>query len=208
MKRAKYVLYSVIGVACAGCPGEIKDPSIFENYQLPVYDAGTPAQDAGAGDAAADSGGNQRLDSGNPAGDGGEDEDEDEPEDEDEETPDAGDPADTGAEEDADVSDGSAMVSCDIQALLALKCDGAGCHGAVGFTGFDVVSPDIGTRLDGQSASVGDCGDLLYVDPENPAQSAIYVQVTDEPCGPRSMPPAGLLSADEQACVLEWLTSL
>jgi len=92
---------------------------------------------------------------------------------------------------------------------FANKC--AICHGGPSGMGmgFDVVSPNIGTRLSGTDAKTVDCLGEKLIDPVTPDKSVVYTKLlpTDPPrCG-QVMPPPGVgaLTPDEIECVRQWV---
>jgi hypothetical protein len=88
--------------------------------------------------------------------------------------------------------------------IMTQKC--AVCHTTVGPMGnLDLMSPDIMGRLAGKTSTTVDCPGETLLDPQMPAKSLIYTQVTrPAKCG-LGMPPSAPLSADEIACVLKWV---
>ena len=112
--------------------------------------------------------------------------------------PDAG-AADAGAKD--------AAVACDFRGLMQQKCGNLACHGAPAqTTGLDLTSAGLANRLEDRTGSSG-CPDHLLIDKENPEKSMLYLKVVGTECGVR-MPLGGMLTSDEQACILSWIEGL
>ena len=92
--------------------------------------------------------------------------------------------------------------------LLKLKCGSAGCHGAASPAAkLDLVSEGLGERLR-DLPSTDACAGYSQIDSAAPEKSLLYLKVTDTPpCEPR-MPIGAPLSAEEQACLLQWIEQL
>jgi hypothetical protein len=119
---------------------------------------------------------------------------------------------DTKKDEDAgagetDAPPPPAAMACDFRAIMQAKCGNANCHGAPGsVTGLDLTTAMLGARVEGRKGK-GSCTDKLLVDVDNPRQSKLYLKVSGSSCGSQ-MPLGGMLSSDEQACVLNWIEKL
>ena len=98
---------------------------------------------------------------------------------------------------------GAEEAVCDAPALVATRC--ASCHNAAApAAGLDLASAGLPGRLEGVTASAN-CADHVPFDSTDPEQSLLYLKVTDAPpCGAR-MPMGGMLTEDEQLCILDWL---
>lgn len=97
--------------------------------------------------------------------------------------------------------------SCDFPGLMQMKCGNGSCHGGPNAgTGLDLTSASLAMRVAGRKGS-GACANKLIVDKNNPEQSELYLKVSGADCGVR-MPLGGMLSTDEQACVLSWMQGL
>jgi hypothetical protein len=86
-------------------------------------------------------------------------------------------------------------------------CGSEFCHGAEAASPLHFVPSELPGSLLGTAASAT-CTGEVYIDPEMPEQSLIYLKMSeDPPCG-SPMPLGALDSVDEteRACVLEWLT--
>lgn len=100
-----------------------------------------------------------------------------------------------------------AAPACDFRAVMQAKCGNASCHGAPGSsTGLDLTTAMLAARVDGRKGK-GSCTDKLLVDVDNPRQSKLYLKVSGTTCGSQ-MPLGGMLTSDEQACVLSWIEKL
>lgn len=100
-----------------------------------------------------------------------------------------------------------AAPACDFPAIMQAKCGNASCHGAPGSsTGLDLTTAMLAARVDGRKGK-GACTDKLLVDVDNPRQSKLYLKVSGTTCGSQ-MPLGGMLTQDEQACVLTWIEKL
>ena len=90
---------------------------------------------------------------------------------------------------------------------MMAKCGNASCHGApASSTGLDLTSANLGTRVQGRKGK-GECRDNFLIDPDNPADSKLYLKVTGSTCGSQ-MPLGGMLTQPEQECVLTWIENL
>lgn len=97
--------------------------------------------------------------------------------------------------------------ACDFRGLVQAKCGSSGCHGGPSAsTGLDLTSASLAMRVEGRKGPSA-CKDRLLIDPENPAQSALYLKVTGSSCGSQ-MPLGGSLSSSEKACFLSWIEGL
>lgn len=198
MRRATFALYSALTLLCAGCPGTIEDPSIFLQDTSPANDAGSGEElDASGTDAGAaeDSSQPPPRDTGTSAPEAGPGEDA------------GGEDAGSDAAEPDAASDAAVTVSCDFDTLMAQRCGKLSiCHILPApAASLDLVSPDLATRLEGRSGTSA-CGEYLLLNPESPEQSALYLKVTDSPCGAR-MPLGEFLTPEDQTCILEWIQS-
>ncbi|HET8932848.1 MAG TPA: hypothetical protein VFN67_05390 [Polyangiales bacterium] len=100
-----------------------------------------------------------------------------------------------------------AAMACDFRAIIEAKCGNASCHGAPGsVTGLDLTTAMLAARVEGRKGK-GTCTDKLLVDVDNPRQSKLYLKVSGSTCGSQ-MPLGGMLTSDEQACVLTWIEKL
>ena len=100
-----------------------------------------------------------------------------------------------------------ATVACDFRAIMQAKCGNANCHGAPGsVTGLDLTTAMLAARVEGRKGK-GACTDKLLVDVDDPRQSKLYLKVSGSSCGTQ-MPLGGMLTSDEQACVLSWIEKL
>lgn len=100
-----------------------------------------------------------------------------------------------------------AAMACDFRAIMQAKCGNANCHGAPGsVTGLDLTTAMLAARVEGRKGK-GACTDKLLVDVANPRQSKLYLKVSGSSCGSQ-MPLGGMLTSDEQACVLTWIEKL
>jgi hypothetical protein len=204
MKFGETASYCLIMAACAGCPGTIDDPSIFEKFGQPSSqnDAGDADSslpgDAGSSEEAGLDASGSLEDSGGTTLDGDISNDGDSaPSDASAEDGGAP-PEDAGTGADADIG-------CDFAALIDLKCKR--CHSAPVLTNtLDLLSPDLAGRI-GTTQGTGGCSSYQIIDTAQPERSALYLQVTAEACGSR-MPLNGTLTDGEQACILRWIQSL
>lgn len=92
--------------------------------------------------------------------------------------------------------------------VFAKHCAQQGCHSAVEPAVFlDLASAGLEARLVGRPS--GTCENRLLVDPGRPGQSFLLEKLNAElpSCGTR-MPPTGSLSAEEIACVDQWIAGL
>jgi hypothetical protein len=94
------------------------------------------------------------------------------------------------------------------ESIFAKSCAQQGCHAAVEPAAFlDLSSAGLEGRLVGRLSAT--CENRLLIDPGRPGQSFLLEKLNAEmpSCGAR-MPPAGNLSAEEIACVEQWITGL
>jgi hypothetical protein len=92
--------------------------------------------------------------------------------------------------------------------VLQDKC-ATGCHSAASrLGGLDLQSDGLVERLRGVKGAI--CSGASLIDPDAPEKSALYDKTAAEPsCGGDRMPLTGdLLTDDERACLLSWLTSV
>lgn len=105
---------------------------------------------------------------------------------------------------------GACPPGTDVEAtILAAKCGGSVCHDADMPAGaLDLVSPDVAARVSGVEASPACTGNILAV-PGDASTSLLYLKLgSSPPCG-SPMPLGGTaLSADEQACINDWIEAL
>jgi hypothetical protein len=188
MRNIHFTAACMLSFSLAGCPGEITNPEDFIGDTNNVI--GDNQTDAGKG-----GGTNNGSDAGTPpkdAGNGG--------------GTDAGGGGNGGG---TDAGGNPVQASCDFNALMTAKCGSSGCHGGQAgelATGLDLTSANLASRVEGQNGSNG-CADYKMIDTEKPDQSALYLIVTNKPCGVR-MPIGGAMSEAEQQCVLTWIQSL
>ncbi len=105
-----------------------------------------------------------------------------------------------------DAGTGGSSPACpDIPTFLATTCGTAGCHSAASpQQNLDLVSPDVLTRLSGQSAMEGPG---LLIDTSDPASSVLYLKMVSPPPFGSLMPLGGTpVSAANLACVLGWIS--
>jgi hypothetical protein len=101
----------------------------------------------------------------------------------------------------------AASAACDFGALMQAKCGNPSCHGApASGTGLDLTTAMLAMRADGRKGK-GTCTDKLLVDTDNPRESKLYLKVSGNSCGSQ-MPLGGMLTQDEQTCVLNWIEKL
>jgi hypothetical protein len=106
---------------------------------------------------------------------------------------------------------GAGLLACDdrIHELFTDTCSSVGCHtGDHPAQGLDLASPGVEERLIGVTPTGAGCSGVL-VDPKNPAQSLLYLKLTElPPCGV-PMPFGGKrLGARDLECVRSWIASL
>ena len=92
--------------------------------------------------------------------------------------------------------------------IFPTSCGGASCHqGSQPSAGLDLVSPNVAARLVDVPGS--SCGGRPLIDSANPVDSALLDRLLPEPeCGlrmPRALPP---LSAEDTACVAQWVQAV
>lgn len=191
MRNIHFTAACMLALTLVGCPGEISNPEDFIGDTDDVPD--TDKTDAGKG-----GGTNSGTDAGTQkdAGNGGNG---------------AGSDAGTGGGNGggSDAGGNPVQASCDFNALMTAKCGSSGCHGGQAgqlATGLDLTSPNLASRVANQNGKNG-CAEYKMVDTDNPDQSALYLIVTNKPCGVR-MPIGGAMSEAEQNCVLTWIQSL
>ncbi len=192
-----------LAAALTGCAGTLDDPSAYRAYQQAhtARDAGE-ARDAEQAvadaedepSAANDAAPAGEVDAGQGAIDAGSIV-----------VSEAGSASDAGADPEDAQTIGDAAALCNFKALMQTKCGSAACHGGVGSsTLLDLTTDGLAMRLQGFQGS-GSCANMLMVDPQNPAQSALYLRVSGTSCGVR-MPLGGMaLSSEEQECILQWI---
>jgi len=96
--------------------------------------------------------------------------------------------------------------NCDVQAIFASSCNGAGCHGSTGSrANLDLVSPGVDQRLF-HVTSTKECGERKLVVPGHPEQSLLYNKISGATplCGD-PMPLFRSLSKSEVACVAQYI---
>lgn len=87
------------------------------------------------------------------------------------------------------------------------KCGNATCHGGPSSgAGLDLTTDGLAQRLAGKRGSDA-CSTYLLIDTAVPAESALYLKVTDHACGVR-MPLGGTLGNEDQQCILQWIDKL
>jgi hypothetical protein len=113
----------------------------------------------------------------------------------------------TGGGSDSTENGGSGGGSdCDGAALLVTNCGSAGCHGgAIGSFATDEAS--LGEAVGQASTFYASCGSGTLIDPADATQGVIYAKVSGSTCGGQ-MPPGAPLSADDQACIEDFLGGL
>jgi len=101
---------------------------------------------------------------------------------------------------------GTSAPSCDAEMLLAQRCGSPGCH-AAGTQQVDLASPDLASRLLGQSPPAGACMGREFISADG-SQSLLLDKIDDAPpCGVK-MPLVGSLDDDEIDCIAEWVDSV
>jgi hypothetical protein len=90
--------------------------------------------------------------------------------------------------------------------FLIPTCASEFCHGEMGTSPLKLLASNTADGLIDAEASMT-CEGEVYIDPDAPEQSLLYLKLgADPPCGLR-MPLGGMQVDDEQrACVLEWIT--
>lgn len=167
--------------ASAGASGNIPTPP--SSPENPADDPDEPAAAAGSGGAggAAD----QPPDDGT-AGSGG-----------------------ANAEEPEAPAEVPAEPACDGFSIIAASCGQGGCHGQGSNLGNFAESEDIARTFIGRDARLTCAGSGAIIDPENPSGSVLVLKLSDDPpCGNYMPPSAQFLSADEVACIEDWMGSL
>lgn len=91
--------------------------------------------------------------------------------------------------------------------LASATCSGPGCHAAEApNVAPDLISPGVADRL--VNVATAGCTDRFLVDSANPAASYLLESLKPAPgCGSQ-MPIGGVLTAEEIACVEEWVEGL
>lgn len=110
-----------------------------------------------------------------------------------------------GAGPDAGPPDSSSDGGCDpVTNIFPPSCTTSACHSAQSQQGnLDLESPGLPKRLVNKLAHGGPG---LLIDSKNPAQSVLYLKLTDDPPFQFQMPlGAPPLSADEMACLQAWI---
>lgn len=95
-----------------------------------------------------------------------------------------------------------------IQQIFARSCGQQACHGAIEpAVGLDLTTGDVGGRLIAVPSAT--CDGRVRVVPGDPDRSALYEKMVEAvpTCGGH-MPPGGYLSAEEKACVRQWIAGL
>ena len=214
MTYVRWTLITLVTVAAAGCAGKL-DPNL--NYfgsnttaadggnepEPKDKDAGEPPEMRDASTPSEDEPPSSRPNSPN-----GSDDEDDAGGIDDDAGPAGGSGGGGSTRPDAGPVDaGPAPVACDFRSLMQQKCGNLNCHGAPAqATGLDLTSAGLANRLEDRTGSSG-CPDHLLIDKDNPEQSMLYLKVTGTECGVR-MPLGGMLTKDEEACVLTWIEGL
>jgi hypothetical protein len=104
----------------------------------------------------------------------------------------------------------SGPVCGDVPALLAARCGQNFCHGGDQVeAALDLRSPGVEARLVGVNASSEGCTTRQLVAPGAAPESFLLEKITSsEPACGFPMPVVGELSADEVACVQQWVQGL
>jgi len=213
MTYLRWTLITLVTVAAAGCAGKLDpnlnyfgsntmaadggkepepkekdagEPPEMRDASTPSDDEPPPARPNGPNDSEEDDGGGIDDDAGPVGGSGG----------------------GGSTRRDAGPADaGPPAVACDFRGLMQQKCGNLNCHGAPAqATGLDLTSAGLANRLEDRTGSSG-CPDHLLIDKDDPEKSMLYLKVTGTECGVR-MPLGGMLTKDEEACVLTWIEGL
>jgi hypothetical protein len=101
---------------------------------------------------------------------------------------------------------GTCPAGTDVPHLLAARCSASGCHSQVSpAASLDLMSPNVAARL---MDHVGQCTGKL-IDSTAPDQSLMIEKLSPRPSCGGSMPLTGApLTADEQACVAQWVENV
>jgi hypothetical protein len=97
---------------------------------------------------------------------------------------------------------------CNGLAILQASCNGGSCHGAgSGQSGF-AEDEEAALSFVGQSGSATCASEGPLFDPANPEDSIVVQKLEDNPpCGSK-MPFGPPLSAEDVACLVDWIGSL
>jgi hypothetical protein len=92
--------------------------------------------------------------------------------------------------------------------LFPRRCGTQFCHTPGDLAGMlDLVSPDVGSRLVGVPATSAGCGMETLANPADPQNSVLYLQLTEDHCGPTQMPVGAPLTEREIECVAEYIAA-
>lgn len=110
---------------------------------------------------------------------------------------------DGGVEQETTCPDG-----LDVEAdIMAVSCGGALCHaGDQPAANLDLVTPGIAERTIGVTTT---CAEMPLVAPGDPDGSLMYTKLLEAPpCGARMPLGQAPLSAEEMACVYDWIDTM
>lgn len=109
---------------------------------------------------------------------------------------------------------GLSAACADIQTrIFQTRCDGAACHGEPGSPSAaysDFINPtDLAAAVRDVPAK-GNCGSYKLVDSQDPTNSALLrvITQTPQPCVSLQMPVGDPLSAEDAACMTEWVNAV
>lgn len=98
--------------------------------------------------------------------------------------------------------------------IFQMRCDGGSCHGEPGVPAAvysDFVNPtNLAQAVKDVAPKTTNCSSMKLVDSANPANSALLkvIMSTPQPCVSFQMPVGDPLSADDMACVTEWVNAV